>query len=86
MRSGRRVLESSISAPELSDAAVSLGQAVRNVGSSLPHISGEVTLAIEAGSGALHFTQLPDSILVVSTEADTNLGVLSMEIRQALQS
>ncbi len=81
-----RVLESSSAAPELSGAAVALGKAVRNVGSSLPQIAGEVTLAIEAESGALHFTQLPDSVLVVSTEADTNLGVLSIEIKQALQS
>jgi predicted regulator of Ras-like GTPase activity (Roadblock/LC7/MglB family) len=81
-----RVLESSISAPELAAAAVTLGKAARNVGSSLPQLSGEVTLSIDAASGALHFTQLADSMLIVSTEADTNLGVLSIEIRQALES
>jgi predicted regulator of Ras-like GTPase activity (Roadblock/LC7/MglB family) len=81
-----RVLESSSSAPELAAAAVTLGKAVRNVGSSLPQLSGEVTLSIDAASGALHFTQLADSMLIVSTEADTNLGVLSIEIRQALES
>ena len=81
-----RVLESSSSAPELSAAAVALAKAIKNVGSSLPQLSGEVTLAIEAAAGALHFTQLADSMLVVSTEPDTNLGVLSIEIRQALQS
>lgn len=80
------VLESSSSAPELSAVALSLGKAIRNVGSSLPQLAGEATLAIEASSGAIHFTQLPDALLAVSTEADTNLGVLSIEIRQALQS
>ena len=81
-----RVVESSSPDPRLAGAAVTLGKAVRDVGASLPPLAGDVTLAIEAESGALHVTQLADATVIVSAEADTNLGVLSMEIRQALQS
>ncbi|MGH2344042.1 MAG: hypothetical protein ACRDG4_02375 [Chloroflexota bacterium] len=79
------ILESSSANPKLGAVAGNLDRALRGVRSSLPALAGAISLAIEADEGALHLTQLPDATLIVSTEPDTNLGVLRLEIRQVLQ-
>ncbi|HEY8283889.1 MAG TPA: hypothetical protein VIJ28_05845 [Chloroflexota bacterium] len=81
---GGELLESSSQRPELGAAAAGLGRALRDLQSSLPIFNDPVSLTIEGEGGALHVTQLPDAMLIVSTEPDTNLGVLRLEIRQAL--
>jgi predicted regulator of Ras-like GTPase activity (Roadblock/LC7/MglB family) len=80
------VLESSSANPRLGTVAANLERALHGVRSSLPGFAGAMSLAIEADEGALQFTLLDDATLIVSTEAETNLGVLRMEIREALQS
>jgi len=83
---GGELLESSSAHPELGPTAASLGQALRDLQASLPMLNDPVSITIEGKQGALHVTQLPDAMLIVSTEPDTNLGVLRLEIRQALQA
>ncbi|HVC80687.1 MAG TPA: hypothetical protein VNL35_09350 [Chloroflexota bacterium] len=81
---GGELLESSSRQPVLGASAAGLGRALRDLQSSLPIFNDPVTITIEGEQGALHVAQLPDAMLLVSTEPDTNLGVLRLEIRQTL--
>jgi predicted regulator of Ras-like GTPase activity (Roadblock/LC7/MglB family) len=41
---------------------------------------------VEGEGGALHMAQTNDSILILSTTNDANLGAVKLEMREALQA
>lgn len=80
------VLASSSAYPELGPAALRLNQALLGTQATMAALGAPASITIEGEQGALYLVQLPDALLIVSSAPDTNLGVLRLEIRQALQA
>ena len=80
------VLESSSSRPELTAAAVSLQAALTSLQGRLHGFAPPVTLTLDTEQGSLHLSQSGDSILVVSTGTEANLGAIRLEMREALRA
>lgn len=80
------VLESSSSRPELNAAAMSLHAALRILQGSLQGFASPVTLTVDTDEGSLHMTESGNTILVVATGTEANLGAVRLEMREALRA
>ena len=79
------VIESSVDAPTLSSAASSLGSALRVLQRALPDLGAPVHLTLESENGALHVAQAGDSLIMLTTTRDANLGAVRLELRAAAE-
>jgi predicted regulator of Ras-like GTPase activity (Roadblock/LC7/MglB family) len=80
------VIESSSSQPELNAAATSLQGVLRALSASLHSLTPPVTLTVDTEQGSLHLAQTEDTILVVATGTEANLGAVRLEMREALRA
>jgi predicted regulator of Ras-like GTPase activity (Roadblock/LC7/MglB family) len=79
------VLESSADAATLADAAPRLGQALQALQMALPGLGAPMSLTLEAENGALHVAQAGESLLLLTTTREANLGAVRLELREAVQ-
>jgi predicted regulator of Ras-like GTPase activity (Roadblock/LC7/MglB family) len=79
------VVESSADSPALPSAAVRLGSALSALKSAIPDLGEPVSLTIEGERGALHLSRVGESLLVLSTTPDANLGAVRLELREAVR-
>ncbi len=79
------VIESSVDAPSLSNAASSLGSALRVLQRALPDLGAPMHLTLESENGALHVAQAGDALIMLTTSPQANLGAVRLELRAAAE-
>jgi predicted regulator of Ras-like GTPase activity (Roadblock/LC7/MglB family) len=80
------LIESSSPAPSLISAASTIGAAVHALQGSLGGLASPVTVTVEGESGAIHLFQSSESLLILATTSEANLGAVRLEVRGGAQN
>ncbi len=79
------VLGSSDGGERLSSTATSLRTALDALQTTVAGLQFPISLSVDTANGSLYFSQTAQSMIVVTTTPEANVGEVRLEIREALQ-
>lgn len=80
------VLAGSEGGESLNSTATSLRTALDALQTTLAGLRYPMTLSVDTASGSLYFSQTAQSMIVVTTTSEANVGEVRLEIREALHA